>query len=62
MAKKAMKFKSKAAYKRWVAWGHMHGKSGKPVKSAKKSVMATTPGHQKIKIRGKSYKPKHGGK
>jgi hypothetical protein len=56
---KARKFKSKAAYKRWAAWGHMHSKSGKRVKNPKKSVMATTPGHQKIKIKGKAYKPKH---
>ena len=62
MAKKAMKFKSKAAYKRWVAWGKTHTKSGKYTKNPKKSVMDTTPGHTPVKIKGKTYRPKRGGK
>ena len=62
MAKKAIKFKSKASYKRWLAYGKSHTKAGKYTKNPKKSVMDTTKGHQKVKIAGKSYKPKHGGK
>ncbi len=53
-----MKFKSKASYKRWVAYGKTHTKSGKYTKNVNKSVMNTTPGNQKIKIKGKAYKPK----
>jgi hypothetical protein len=47
MAKKAKNFKSKAAYKKWVAWGNMHG-------AFKKS-----PGNTPVKIKGKSHKVKH---
>ncbi len=48
--KKTMHFKSKAAYKRWAAYGNIHG------------VFKKSPGHTPIKIKGKSYRPKHGGR
>lgn len=60
MAKKAMKFKSKAAYKRWAAWGATHDAKGKKV-TYKKSVFKTTKGNTPVKIRGKKYSPKHNG-
>lgn len=40
-------FKSKKAYKRWLAFGHLSGE------------FERTPGHQKIKIRGKVHRVKH---
>jgi hypothetical protein len=43
----ARNFKSKAAYKRWLAYGHMSGE------------FEETPGHQKITIKGKPHKVKH---
>jgi hypothetical protein len=45
-------FKSKAAYKKWLAYGHASGEFKK------------TPGHQSVSIRGKRKKVKHemGGK
>ena len=58
MAKKAMKFKSKAAYKRWAAWGSTHNKAGKKVPNSK-SVFKTTKGNTPVKIKGKKYRPKH---
>lgn len=47
MAKKAMNFKSKVAYKKWLAYGHKHG--------AFKRSKGNTP----VKIRGKGHKVKH---
>lgn len=47
MAKSAMNFKDKAHYKKWLAFGHMHG-------AFKKS-----PGNTPVKIKGKSHKVKH---
>ena len=40
-------FKSKKAYKKWLAHGHIHGE------------FKRTPGHQKVYIRGKKHKVKH---
>ena len=40
-------FRSKAAYHRWLAFGHIH------------EVFKKTPGHQKVKIRGKVHKVNH---
>ena len=45
---KALHFKSKGAYKKWIGYGWATG------------VFAKTPGHQKIKIRGKTHKVQHG--
>jgi hypothetical protein len=42
-----MNFKSKGAYQKWLAYGHMHGQ------------FAKTPGHQKVSIGGKSHRVKH---
>lgn len=48
MAKKrTMNFKSKEAYKKWLAYGHATG------------VFERTPGHTPVKIRGKTHKVKH---
>jgi hypothetical protein len=53
------RFKSKRAYRKWLAYGHMRTKTGKLAKSPRKSIFATTPGHQKVYIRGKLHKVKH---
>lgn len=42
-----MDFKSKAAYKKWLAYGHASGE------------FAKTPGHQSVSIKGKKKKVKH---
>jgi hypothetical protein len=42
-----MKFKSKEAYRKWLAFGHIHGQ------------FKATPGAQRIMIRGKPHKVKH---
>jgi hypothetical protein len=44
---KKMNFRSKAAYLRWLRYGHATG------------VFAKTPGHVKVYIRGKPHKVKH---
>lgn len=43
----ALNFKSKAAYRRYLAYGHIH------------KVFEKTPGVQKIYIRGKVHHVKH---
>lgn len=43
----SMNFKSGEAYKKWLAYGHIHGD------------FANTPGNQKVAIKGKSHKVKH---
>ncbi len=40
-------FKSKEAYQKWLAYGHMHG------------AFEETPGHQKVEIAGRPHKVKH---
>lgn len=57
----ALKFKSKEAYRKWLAYGHIRTKTGLKVRARKgrKSVFAATPGHQKISIAGKMHKVKH---
>jgi len=54
-------FKSKEAYRKFLAYGHQRTKRGLLVrtKSGRKSVFAATPGHQKIVIAGKPHKVKH---
>lgn len=52
-------FKSKKAYKKWVAYGHMRTKTGKLAKHPSQSVFATTSGHQKVYIKGRLHKVKH---
>jgi hypothetical protein len=42
-----MNFSSQGAYKRWLAYGHIHGQFEK------------TPGVQPVSIRGKSHKVEH---
>lgn len=58
---KSLNFSSKAAYKRWLAYGHMHTKTGKLVKAkvGRQSLFASTPGYAKISIRGRVHKVKH---
>lgn len=57
--KRTMRFKSREAYRKWRAYGHMRTKKGTLAKKPSQSVFATTPGHTKIKIRGKPHKVKH---
>lgn len=47
MAKQAMNFKSGGAYKKWLAYGHMHGD------------FAASPGNTPVKVKGKAKKVKH---
>lgn len=47
MPKKPLKFKSKATYKKWLAYGHIH------------KDFIKVPGHQAITIAGKKHKVKH---
>lgn len=53
------RFKTKAGYRRWLAYGHMRTRRGTRAKSRKRSVFATTRGHQRIYIRGKRHHVKH---
>lgn len=46
MARKVMNFKSKEAYRKWLAYGHIHG-------------LFNSPGNVSVKIRGKSHRVKH---
>lgn len=47
MAKSVRRFKSKEAYRKWLAYGNIHGD------------FAATPGHQTVYIRGKTHKVVH---
>lgn len=47
MAKTAKNFSSKAGYKKWLAYGHMHGD------------FAKSPGNTPVKIKGKAHKVAH---
>ena len=47
LKRKKMNFRSKEAYRKWLAYGHIHG------------VFAKTPGHVKVYIRGRPHKVKH---
>lgn len=49
MTKGVKHFKSKTAYKKWAAFGAIHG------------VFKATPGNQKVFIKGKLHKVKHRG-
>ena len=46
---KKMHFKSKKAYEKWLAYGHIHG------------VFEEAPGDVEVYIRGKKHKVKHTG-
>lgn len=54
-------FKSKEAYRKWLKYGHSITKTGLRVKERKgrKSLFSSTPGSQKIVIRGKPHQVKH---
>lgn len=54
-------FKSKKAYHKQLAWGHMRTKTGLLVRAKKgrKSAFEATPGHQKVRIRGKVHRVVH---
>lgn len=54
-------FKSKSAFLKWNAYGHIHTKTGLLVSgnSGRKSVFSSTPGNQNIKIRGKTLMVNH---
>ena len=45
--RKRMNFRSKEAYRKWLAYGHIHG------------LFRKTPGHVKVYIRGRPHKVKH---
>ena len=45
--RRRMNFKSKESYRRWLAYGHIHG------------VFKKTPGNVNVYIRGKPHKVKH---
>ena len=47
LKRKKMNFRSKAAYLRWLRYGHATG------------VFARTPGHVKVYIRGRPHRVKH---
>jgi len=49
MARKVMNFKSKEVYRKWLAYGHIHG-----LFKSKRNVS--------IKIRGKPHRVKHASK
>jgi len=57
--KKPLKFKSKAAYQRWLAYGHMRTAEGRIAKKPSKTIFAEVPGHQKIMIAGKPHRVRH---
>ena len=44
---KVMNFRSKEAYRKWLAYGHIHG------------VFKKARGHVRVKIRGRPHKVKH---
>lgn len=44
---RTLHFRSKAAYRKWVAYGHIH------------KLFETTPGSQRPLIRGKAHRVKH---
>jgi len=58
---KTKSFKSKEAYRKWTAYGHMRTKTGLKVsaKPGRKSVFESTPGHQKVRIMGIPHRVKH---
>ena len=45
--RRRMNFRSKEAYRKWLAYGHIHG------------VFRKTPGHVNVFIRGKPHKVRH---
>lgn len=45
--KRVLNFRSKESYRKWLAYGHIH------------KVFEKTPGHTKVRIRGKPHKVKH---
>lgn len=47
MAMTPRNFKSTAAYKKWLAYGQIHG------------VFKNTPGNTPVKIKGKTHRVKH---
>lgn len=58
---KTLHFKSKEAFRKYLAYGHMRTKKGLAVhaKAGRKSMFEATPGHQKIVIAGKPHKVHH---
>jgi len=58
---KTLNFKSKEAYRKWLAYGHQRTKTGLNIreKTGRKSLFTSTPGNMGIKIRGKIHKVKH---
>lgn len=54
-------FKSKEAYRKWLAYGHLRTKTGLSVKAKKgrKDVFTSTPGYQRIYIKGRAIHVVH---
>lgn len=59
--KGTLHFKSKEAYRKWSAYGHMHTKTGLRVSAGKGRVnmFKATPGSQRVYIRGKLHHVYH---
>ena len=47
LKRRRMNFRSKEAYRKWLAYGHIHG------------LFRKAPGHVKVYIRGRPHKVKH---
>ena len=58
LPRRARRFKSREAYRKWLAYGHIRTKTGK-IADHGKSVFEAAPGHQKVVIRGKERKIGH---
>ena len=58
---KTLHFKSKEAYRKWLAYGHQRTKKGLSVKAKKgrMNLFESTPGNKRIVIGGKYHKVKH---
>ena len=58
---KTRHFKSKEAYRKWLAFGHIRTKTGKKVraKTGRKSIFEATPGYSKVIIAGHKHKVMH---
>ena len=58
--KRVLHFKSREAYRKWIAYGHIRTKSGARARRIGEAVFATTPGYTPVYIRGKKHRVVHG--
>jgi len=56
---KVRHFKSREAYRKWLAYGHMRTPSGRLARRPSESIFARTPGHQRIVIAGRPHRVQH---